>query len=130
MTEPWTIGSFAAAANVNVETIRYYQRRGLLRQPARPAAGGRLYRPADLARVRFIKRAQSSGFTLVEIQALLDLSGRRACRASRALATSKLQVVEATLRDLLHVRRDLRQCVASCDANTGYSCPALVRLAR
>lgn len=130
MAESWTIGGFAAAANVNVETVRYYQRRGLLRQPLRPVSGSRRYRAAELVRVRFIKRAQASGFTLVEIQALLDLSGRRACRASRALATSKLQAVEATLRDLLHVRRDLRRWVASCDANTGSSCPALDRLSR
>ncbi len=79
--ESLTIGGLAKAAAVHVETVRYYQRRGLLREPGRPLNGIRRYVAADVAWLRFIKHAQRSGFTLDEIQALLGLRGRPACKA-------------------------------------------------
>jgi hypothetical protein len=79
---------------VHVETVRYYQRRGLLREPARPLNGIRRYGVADVSRLRFIKHAQQSGFTLDEVRALLRLSGSPACGASRALAAKKLAAME------------------------------------
>jgi MerR family mercuric resistance operon transcriptional regulator len=124
-----TIGGLAKAACVHVETVRYYQRRGLLRKPSRPLNGIRRYAAADVSRLRFIKHAQQSGFTLGEVQALLGLSGRPACKASRALAAGKLVAVEEKLRILVRLRRDLRAWVAACDANTRDSCPALDKLA-
>jgi MerR family mercuric resistance operon transcriptional regulator len=124
-----TIGGLAKAANVHVETIRYYQRRGLLREPARPLNGIRRYGLVDVSRLRFIKHAQQSGFTLDEVRALLRLSGRPACGASRILAARKLAAIEDKMRILTRLRRELRAWVAACDANTGDHCPALEKLA-
>lgn len=129
MSESLTIGALAKAVGVNVETIRYYQRRGLLREPARPLNGIRRYAIADISRLRFIKHAQQSGFALDEVQALLGLSGRPACRASRTLAAKKLEAIEEKMRILTRLRTELRAWVAACDANTGDSCPALEKLA-
>jgi len=126
--ESLTIGALAKAAGVHVETVRYYQRRGLLREPARPLNGIRRYAAADVTRLRFIKHAQRSGFTLDEIQALLGLSGRPACKASRSLAANKLLLIEERMRILTRLRRELRAWVAACDANTGDCCPALEKL--
>lgn len=129
MPETFTIGALANAASVHVETVRYYQRRGLLREPARPMNGIRRYGMADVSRLRFIKHAQQSGFTLDEVRALLRLSGRPACGASRALAAKKLTAIEDKMRILARLRRELRAWVAACDANTGDNCPALEKLA-
>ena len=129
MPESLTIGVLAKAANVNVETVRYYQRRGLLREPARPLNGIRRYGAADVSRLRFIKHAQQSGFTLDEVKALLRLSGRPACGASRTLAATKLAAIEEKMRMLARLRRELRDWVAACDANSGDNCPALEKLA-
>jgi len=129
VSESLTIGALAKAANVHVETVRYYQRRGLLREPARPLNGIRRYGVADASRLRFIKHAQQSGFTLDEVRALLRLSGRPACGASRTLAAQKLAAIEEKMRMLARLRRELRVWVAACDANTGDHCPALEKLA-
>ncbi|MFL6602530.1 MAG: MerR family transcriptional regulator [Steroidobacteraceae bacterium] len=129
MPESLTIGGLAESAGVHVETVRYYQRRGLLREPARPLNGIRRYDKGDVSRLRFIKHAQQSGFTLQEIQVLLALSGRPACKESRTLAAKKLEAIEEKMRILMRLRRELRTWVAACDANTGDSCPALEKLA-
>lgn len=130
MPESLTIGRLAKVAGVHVETVRYYQRRGLLREPARPLYGVRRYGAADVSRLRFIKRAKQSGFALDEVGALLELSGRPACKASRSLAARKLAAIEEKMRILVRLRRELRSWVAACDANTANSCPALERLAQ
>ena len=129
MSETLTIGALAKAANVHIETVRYYQRRGLLREPARPLNGIRRYGVADVSRLRFIRHAQRSGFSLDEVRALLRLSGRPACGASRTLAAKKLAAIEEKMRMLVRLRRELRAWVAACDANTGDNCPALEKLA-
>ena len=129
MPESLTIGGLAKAADVHVETVRYYQRRGMLREPARPLKGIRRYDAADVSRLRLIKHAQQSGFTLAEVQVLLELRGQPACKASRALAAKKLTAIEEKMRILARLRRELRAWVASCDANTRDSCPALEKLA-
>lgn len=129
MSESLTIGALAKAANVHVETVRYYQRRGLLREPARPLNGIRRYGMADVSRLRFIKHAQQSGFALDDVRALLRLSGRPACGASRSLAAKKVAAIEEKMRTLARLRRELRAWVAACDANTGDNCPALEKLA-
>lgn len=127
--ETYTIGGLATAAGVHVETVRYYQRRGLVSEPRRPQGGVRRYTDADAERLRFIKRAQAVGFTLVEIEALLALRARKSCRATRALAATKLQFVDARLRDLKRLRKELAQWIAACDANAVDSiCPAIERL--
>jgi MerR family transcriptional regulator, mercuric resistance operon regulatory protein len=101
-----TIGRLAAAAGVHVETIRYYQRRGLLPEPKRPAGGVRRYGEDAAARLRFIKRAQDIGFTLDEVAELLKLE--RGCRDAHDLAAAKLVGVERRLADLKRIRKTLR----------------------
>jgi MerR family transcriptional regulator, mercuric resistance operon regulatory protein len=129
MTHSYTIGTLAAAAGVHVETVRYYQRRGLLDEPRRPRGGVRRYTDADVDRLRFIKRAQAVGFTLAEIQSLLALRERKSCRATRDLAAAKLRVVDARIRELRHLRAELAQWIADCDANTeDATCPVIERL--
>jgi MerR family mercuric resistance operon transcriptional regulator len=126
-----TIGTLAAAGGVNIETVRYYQRRGLLAQPVRPRGGVRRYAQADAERLRFIKRAQAMGFTLTEIASLLTLQTRRSCRATRELAAAKLQVVDARIHELRHLRGEIARLVADCDANAEDTrCPVMERLVR
>jgi MerR family mercuric resistance operon transcriptional regulator len=126
----YTIGQPAAAAGVNVEAIRCHQRRNLIPQPARPLGGARRYTDADAQRLRFIKRAQAMGFALTEIESLLDLRGRRECRTTRELAVAKLQFVDARIRELRQLRRELAGLVAECAVNVDdSSCPIIERLA-
>ena len=107
MNEPpvtLTIGVLAEAAGVNVETIRFYQRKGLMQEPDRPQGGIRRYGEADLARVRFIKSAQRLGFSLDEIGDLLELEDGSHCTEAREQAERKLADVhriEAVLEDLV-----------------------------
>ena len=95
-----TIGRLAEAAGVNRETVRYYQRRGLMREPARPPGGVRYYSLDDMKRIRFIKRAQQLGFTLEEVTNLLKLEDGRSCRETERLAEQKLVLAEARIADL------------------------------
>ncbi len=120
------IGRLAANAGVNVETIRYYQRRGLLGQPAKPLNGHRRY-PAEWAkRVRFIKRAQGLGFTLEEIAGLVQLDATHACAETRDLAARKRQIIEQKLTDLTTMRRALTQLMRQCDSLDGTgACPII-----
>lgn len=129
MSQSYTIGSLAAAAGVHVETIRYYQRRGLVPEPPRPRGSVRRYSDEDADRLRFIKRAQSVGFTLAEIQSLLELRVAKSCRATRELAASKLELVKSRVRELRHLQRDLALWIAECDANAEESsCPVIDHL--
>ena len=131
MAQTYTISRLAATADVNVETVRYYQRRKLMPEPPRPARGTRLYTDADAQRLRFIKRAQLMGFALTEIENLLDLSARRSCRTTRDLAASKLESVDARIRELRQLRKELYALVVQCDTNASDSnCPILDRLGR
>jgi len=124
-----TIGTLAAVSGVHVETVRYYQRRGLVPEPVRPRGGVRRYGQDDAARLRFIKRAQAMGFTLAEIDALLVLRRRRSCRATRELAVAKLRVIDMRLRELRHLRLEVARLVADCGANTEDAhCPMIDRL--
>jgi MerR family mercuric resistance operon transcriptional regulator len=124
-----TIAKLAALAQVNVETIRYYQRRGLLAQPARAHGAIRRYGSAEVDQVRFIKRAQSVGFTLEEVQSLLALRSHAGCKATRSLAASKLALVEHRLQELQVLRTELSQWITACDANpTDADCPVIDRL--
>jgi MerR family mercuric resistance operon transcriptional regulator len=129
MAQAYMIGTLAAAAGVNVETVRYYQRRGLVPEPRRPTGGVRRYGEAELERLRFIKRAQAVGFTLAEIQSLLALRTRKSCHATRDLTAAKLLVVDARIRELRCLRKELAHWIAECDANMEDStCPVIDRL--
>jgi len=121
-----TIGAIAGRAGVNVETIRYYQRIGLVREPTRPARGVRRYPPDTVERIRFIKRAQELGFALGEVAELLRLNDGVRCRDARGLASRKLALVEARIRDLGLVRRTLKQLIAECDAGGAPDCCPII----
>ena len=121
-----TIGRLARAAGVNVETVRYYQRRGLVAEPERPLNSVRRYSEDSVKRIRFIKRAQDLGFTLAEIGNLLALEDGRSCRETRELAGRKLAIVESRLTDLNRLRKTLRELIARCDTSRGkVSCPII-----
>ena len=121
-----TIGSLADEAGVNVETIRYYQRRGLMPEPDKPAHGYRRYDATTVKRVRFIKRAQALGFTLEEIGGLLELDEAHACAETRELASHKLEAIETKLADLAAMRRALMTLLRQCDAGAMKgNCPII-----
>jgi len=124
-----TIGRLAESAQVNVETVRYYQRRGLMREPARPTGSVRRYSDDDVRRIRFIKRAQQLGFTLEEVTNLLKLEDGRSCRETEQLAQQKLSLVEARLTDLLRLRKTLRDLISRCESGRGrITCPIIESL--
>jgi|SRR5882724_1808269 len=131
MTTQLTIGKLADAAGVNVETIRYYQRRGLLEEPAKPLGGHRRYSTQISKRVRFIKRAQALGFTLTEVGGLLHLAKACACTETRALAARKLELIEQKMLDLAAMKRALGGLVQQCDADSDEgACPIIEVLMR
>lgn len=128
MTE-MTIGTLAREAGVNVETIRYYQRIGLLPQPPRPYGSVRRYGGKDLARVRFVRAAQRLGFSLEEVALLLKLEDGMHCAEARRLAEHKLADVRGRLADLRRVEVALETHVARCAARKGkISCPLIEAL--
>ena len=130
MTSELTIGCLADEAGVNVETIRYYQRRGLMAEPAKPMGGHRRYDSVAIKRVRFIKRAQVLGFTLEEVGSLLDLDEACACVETRELAAHKLQVIEDKLADLKAMRKALTALLRQCETGaTQGNCPIIHALA-
>lgn len=110
-----TIGQVAKAANVNVETVRYYQRRGLLREPEKPMNGQRRYSDSDVSRLRFIRRAQVLGFTLEEIENLLRLEGADCCGDTHDLALHKLALIDTKIADLTNMRKALTGLVQQCE---------------
>ena len=110
-----TIGRVATAAGVNVETIRYYQRRRLLEEPAKPSGGYRNYPMKMVKRIRFIKRAQSLGFTLEDVAGLLQLNDSDACTKTRCLAVRKLTLIEQNIRELAAIRDALAGLVDQCN---------------
>ena len=124
----FTIGKLAQNAGVGVETVRYYQRRGLL---AEPAAGGgyRRYDAAHLERLNFIKRAQGVGFTLEEIAELMTLNDTRDHRLARSLASEKIRSIEARIDQLAKVADALRHLVRECECGgQEMPCP-IIRMA-
>jgi MerR family mercuric resistance operon transcriptional regulator len=124
-----TIGVLADAAGVNVETIRFYQRKGLMREPDRPLGGIRRYGESDLARVRFIKSAQRLGFSLDEVADLLKLEDGSHCTEARAQAERKLTDVRARLADLRRIEAVLQDLVQRCCVAQGkVRCPLIQAL--
>jgi MerR family mercuric resistance operon transcriptional regulator len=127
--ETLTIGALAEASGVNVETIRFYQRKGLMREPDRPLGGIRRYGQVDRARVRFIKSAQRLGFSLDEIADLLQLEDGSHCTEARAQAERKLTAVRAKLADLQCIEAVLEAWVKRCHAAKGtVRCPIIQAL--
>ena len=124
-----TIGALADLASVNVETIRFYQRKGLMPEPEKPHGGIRRYGDAELARVRFIKAAQRLGFSLDEVADLLRLEDGTRCGEARQLAEHKLADVRQKLSDLQRIESVLTALVARCSAVRGrVNCPLIASL--
>lgn len=130
MAQKLTIGKVAAAAAVNVETIRFYQRRGLLTEPPKSQGGFRYYDETIIARVRFVKRAQALGFSLGEVVGLLALEQSSACGPTHDAAVRKLQLVEERIADLKRIRSTLKNLVQQCEAGpAAVCCPIIESLA-
>lgn len=124
----YTIGTLARAAGINVETVRYYSRRGLLTPPPKPVGGVRRYPPDTIDRLRFIKRAKQLGFTLTEIRELLAISVGN-CQDVRARAERKRAQIEAQLRDLNALKKTLDRLIVSCrGARQSPPCPIIAAL--
>jgi DNA-binding transcriptional MerR regulator len=125
-----TIGKLAAAEGVGVETVRFYQRRGLLGTPQRRGSGYREYSEADRSRLVFIRRARQLGFTLTEIADLLgpaeaELAQEMSTQEIAAAAQAKLAAIDAQVRELMQLRCRLRQLVHVCEHGDGQQCAAL-----
>jgi MerR family copper efflux transcriptional regulator len=123
-----TIGAVAKRARVGIDTVRYYERRGLLPDPQRRLSGYRDYAPDAVGRLRFIRRAKNLGFTLTEIRELLALSGdrERGVKGVKQRAEARLGEVEARIHELQRVRRGLKELIAACPGHGPLeSCPIL-----
>ena len=122
-----TIGKFAAAGGVGVETVRYYQRRGLLAEPARdgPYGGVRRYGADDARRLRFIRAAQGAGFTLDQIAELLDLDARDDRPRARELARGQIAALDAQIAGLTAARDSLAKLARECGKGGTGPCPII-----
>lgn len=126
-----TIGTFARVAGVHVETIRFYQRKGLLPEPDKPYGSIRRYGTSDVARVQFVKSAQRLGFSLDEISRLLLLDDGTHCDEARELGEKKLAGVRDKLADLQRIEAVLVSLVERCRTTQGkISCPLIASLVK
>ena len=114
--ETFTTGQVAEQADVNIHTVRYYEKRGLLPKPPRTSAGYRKYGPEHVAHIRFIRRAQELGFTLEEIDELLGLRAEPGAGAEvRAKTEEKVEEIDRKLLDLQRIRAKLLELAAACE---------------
>lgn len=131
MADQLSIGSLAKEARVNLETIRYYERQGLLSKPPRTQSGYRMFPPDAVRRIRFIKRAQELGFSLKEVKQLLALrvDSRTTCADVRRRAQAKIADVEEKIRALEAIRKALVRITSACTGRGPASeCPILESL--
>lgn len=129
MQQGMTIGRLAKAAGVNVETIRYYQRRALIAEPRKPPSGHRRYAESVVGQINFVKRAQTLGFSLAEVKSLLDLSDGQSPRETRAIAERKLATLETHIGHLGKMCRRLLQLVEKSKKAKGRGfCPIIAAL--
>ena len=126
-----TSSEFAKQGGINPESIRFYEKQGLLRKPPRTASGYRMFAPDDVRRVRFIKRAQEVGFTLKEIKELLELrfDPGTSCAAMRQRTEAKVTDIEQKIRDLQRMKKVLARLTTACPGRgTLTGCPILESL--
>jgi len=125
-----TISVAARKAGVNIETIRYYQRIGLIKEPEKPLSGFRVYPDSAIDRIHFIQRAQLLGFSLAEIKHLLELEDGN-CDQTRELAEHKLALINGKIEDLQTIATVLKKHIRVCKTNTNHqSCPLIASLTR
>lgn len=123
--KPLTIHRVAKEAGINIETIRYYQRIGLIEKPEKPLSGYRVYSEDTIARLLFIQRAKALGFTLAEIASLLTLGDGR-CAETKELAARKLDFINSKLHDLQAIASTLEILIQSCESNSAnQACPII-----
>jgi len=123
----FTIGRLADAAGVGIDTVRFYERRGLLPTPKRTTSGYRLYNADSISRIRFVRRAKDLGFTLDEIQNLLKLQDSAGPKAEvKAITKLKLEQIDAKISDLTRMRSALESLSAECSGKGSVSgCPII-----
>jgi Hg(II)-responsive transcriptional regulator len=127
---PLTINVTAKKAGVGIETIRYYQRIGLIDQPEKPLSGYRVYSEDTISRLRFIQRAKELGFSLTEISRLLAL-GDGGCLETKELAAHKLEIIKSKLQDLQSMASTLEKLIQSCESNSAHQeCPIITAIAQ
>ncbi len=127
------IGTLAQRADVGIDTIRYYEREGMIPAPLRTQSGYRDYRDADVARLRFVRRAKSLGFTLTEIRELLDLTASASddMAGLNARAQAKVDDVNGRIDELVRVRDALQQLVTACPGHGALdTCPIMTALSQ
>lgn len=128
MSKTLTIGKIAKLAGVNVETVRYYQRKGLLEKPEKPATGYRTYTENTVNKLNFIKRAKQLGFTLSEIALLMDLDNEN-CSDVKNLAENKLKTIDSKIKDLILIKDALKKSIKACESNEkNLDCPIISSL--
>ena len=120
-----TIGKLAAACDVGVETVRFYQRKGLLETPARDGGGVRRYGNEQLRRLQFIRKAQAAGFTLAEIRELIRLDSSQDHQRAREMARTRVEALDNQIRELRQARDSLQKLAAECEAGDSGPCPIL-----
>lgn len=131
MREGMTIGRLAEAVGVNVETIRYYQRRGLIAEPMKPPGGHRRYSHKAVEQIGFIRRAQQLGFSLDDAKHLLDLADKPGCKEARIIAEKKYELVEVQIARLEKIRGELHGLIGQCrDNRNRKGCPLIEELKR
>ncbi len=127
MSHKLTIGYLAKETETKVETVRWYEKVGLLGTPARSEGNYRLYATDDLKRLRFIRRARALGFSLDQVRALLDLAAQKEndCHSADVMATEHLAEIDRKISDLTALRRELAAVVSTCSGGTVAECRVL-----
>jgi Hg(II)-responsive transcriptional regulator len=120
-----TIAAVASEAEVGVETVRYYERRGLIEQPTRKVGAYRRYDSSHVERIRFIKRAQELGFSLEEIEDLLKLQDGTDRRTIRTIATKRLEQIRKRITDLKRMEKTLARALDECEGEGRPHCPII-----
>jgi MerR family transcriptional regulator, mercuric resistance operon regulatory protein len=119
-----TIGKLAKELNISIETIRFYERQGLIEQPLKPESGYRKYDETHASQLKFILKAKALGFTLKEIESLMSLSSN--CAEVESLGLQKLQLIRDKINDLQRLEKVIQDMTDSCKANQDpQSCPVI-----
>lgn len=123
--EKLTISRIARLADIGIETVRYYQRTGLIAEPLKPQSGYRIYPEETLRKLKFILRAKQLGFTLAEIKELLALDGND-CEQTQEIANHKLVAIKQKITDLNAIGTALEELLASCESNPASKCCPII----
>lgn len=120
-----TISKIAKEIGINIETVRFYERKGLIKQPVKPLQGYRQYPTETVNRIRFIRRSQELGFTLSEIEGLLSLNDSP-CNQVEELAKKKLVAIQTKQADLLLLEKALLEHIGQCQSNEDDTCCPII----